>query len=197
MKNIFLLCTTTVLLTACVSDGAGETQTPDGNKINLSISDKGWVRSKTKNGELLGYNSPSSFYGIWIDDGNQVSQVRFQGDETKDMPASGRATYYGNAIRYDSVSDGALRVDGATKLNVDFAAKTVNGTIEMPGLRRDITLNTGRINGTSYAGRASVSGDNSGRYQGGFFGDNAKETAGMVEFGDDTSLNTAFGGTRY
>jgi hypothetical protein len=112
------------------------------------------------------------------------------------MPASGRATYYGNAIRYDSVSDDALRVDGATTINVDFAAKTVNGTIAMPGLRRDITLNTGCINGTSYAGRASVSGDNSGRYQGGFFGENAKETAGMVEF-DNTSLNTAFGGTRY
>lgn len=112
------------------------------------------------------------------------------------MPASGRVTYYGNAIRYDSITNDAMPVDGATKINVDFAAKTVNGTIEMPGLRRDITLNTGRINGTSYAGRASVSGDNSGRYQGGFFGENAKETAGMVEF-DNTSLNTAFGGTRY
>ena len=197
MKNVFLVCATTVLLTACVSDGAGETQTPGGNKINLSISDKGWGRSKTNNGELFGFNSPSSFYGIWLTDGNQVSQVRFQGDQTKNMPASGRATYYGNAIRYDSVSDDALRVDGATTINVDFAAKTVNGTVEMPGLRRDITLHTGRINGTSYAGHASVSGDNSGRYRGGFFGENAKETAGMVEFENDSSLDTAFGGTRY
>jgi len=197
MKNIFLLCATTVLLTACVSDGAGETQTPDGNKINLSISDKGWVRSKTNNGELFGYNSVSSFYGIWLTDGNQASQVRFQGTQTKDMPASGRATYYGNAVRYDSVTNNAMPVDGATTLNVDFAAKTVNGTVEMPGLRRDITLHTGRIDGTSYAGRASVSGDNSGIYQGSFFGENAKETAGMVQFKDNNSLNTAFGGTRY
>ena len=113
------------------------------------------------------------------------------------MPASGRVTYYGNAIRHDSITNDALRVDGATTLNVDFAAKTVNGTVEMPGLRRDITLHTGCIDGTSYAGRASVSGDNSGIYQGGFFGENAKETAGMVEFGDNSSLNTAFGGTRY
>ena len=197
MKNVFLVCATTVLLTACVSDGAGEAQTPDGNKINLSISDKGWVRSKTNNGALQGYNSVSSFYGIWINDGSQVAELRFQGTQTKDMPTSGRATYYGNAIRYDSLTNNAMPVDGATTLNVDFAAKMVNGKIAMPGMRRDITLHTGRINGTSYAGHASVSGDNSDRYQGGFFGENAKETAGMVEFENDSSLDTAFGGTRY
>jgi hypothetical protein len=201
MKHIFSACALAVLLAACAGggggDGAGTAQTPDGTKIDLTFSDYGWVGGKTNGGQLQGFNSPSSFYGIWTSDGSRVREVRYQGTQTRDMPTSGKATYVGNAIRYDSVTGDILRVDDATMLNVDFGGKTVNGKIEMPGLRRDITLNTGRISGASYSGSASVTGNSGGRYEGGFFGDNAKETAGFVKFDNNADLNTAFGGKRY
>ncbi len=198
MKKLFLSCSVAVLLAACAGGGggAGTAETPDGTKIDLTFSDYGLVGKKTNGGELRGYNSPSSFYGVWVDDSKQATQVRYQGTATADMPKSGSAVYVGNAVRFDSITKDFL-TDGKTRLNVDFGNKTVSGKIEMPGLRRDITLHQGRIEGSSYSGGASVIGNDKGSYEGGFFGSNAKETAGIVKFDNNADLNTAFGGKRY
>ncbi|MFC3874112.1 factor H binding protein domain-containing protein [Neisseria musculi] len=81
----------------------------------------------------------------------------------------GKATYYGNAVRNDSLT-GDIITDGKSRIDVDFGRKTVSGEITMPGLRRDITLHTGRLNGAEYSGNASVFGNSGGQYKGGLFG---------------------------
>ena len=198
MKQMLLLGTTAVLLAACGGGGAGTATTPDGTKINLNISDSGLVGGKTEKGKLNGYNNKDSFYGVWVDDSKQFRELRAQGTVTpvREIPTSGRATYYGNAVRLDSITNSVL-TDATSRINIDFGNKTVDGKIEMPGLRRDITLHEGRLDGASYSGSASVLGNNSGHYDGKLFGKNAAETAGIVKFDKNSDLDTAFGGTKY
>lgn len=195
MNKIFMVLAAG-LLAACAGKGAGTDETPDGDKINLSASPRGLIEAKTDHGTLTGYNQNYSFYGLWKDDLSELIQVRYQGKKAVDIPQSGRAVYHGKAVRWDSINDGLL-ADGTSQLNVDFGNKTVDGKITMPGLRRDITLHQGNLRGGEYAGQASVLGNNGGRYSGELFGPQARETAGIVEFKNNTDLNTSFGGVRY
>ena len=201
MKNfVFVIGISSLLLAACGSGGGGSgtAETPDGTRINLSLSDNGLVGGQTTDGKLVGWNQDSSFYGAWVNNSNQVQELRYQGTLTpdKDIPNSGKATYYGNAVRNDSLT-GDIITDGTSRVTVDFGNKTVSGKIEMPGLRRDITLHEGRLSGAQYSGSASVLGNSGRRYEGGLFGANAAETAGVVKFDNNSSLDTAFGGKRY
>ena len=131
-----------------------------------------------------------------MDNSKQIKELRYRGDKTDDVPTSGTATYKGNAVRWDTSSDKVL-TDGTSTINVDFDKRTVNGKIDMPGLRRNITLNEGKLRGAEYAGTASVTGNHDGRYEGALYGENAKETAGQVSFEGESGLNTAFGGVRF
>lgn len=199
IKHILLTGAMSALLAACGGGGgSGTAQTPDGTKINLTASDKGLVTASTDTGKLVGHNYTHSFYGVWVDDSKQIRELRYQGSQTlRDaVPTSGSATYYGNAVRLDSINEDAL-TDARSRINVDFGRKTVNGEITMPGLRRDITLHEGRLNGASYSGQASVLLNSNGRYEGKFYGPRAEETAGIVKFGNEPDLDTAFGGKRY
>lgn len=199
MRKFLLLTTASLMLAACSSNGGpGVTETPDGTKIDLNNSPKGLITANTSTGTLTGYNQDSSFYGVWIDNSRQVREVRMQGTITPDreIPQSGRATYYGNAVRLDSITNDVL-ADGTSRINVDFGNKTVDGEITMPGLRRDITLHTGNLRGAEYSGSASVLGNSSGSYEGKLFGKNAAETAGIVTFSTNSDLNTSFGGKKY
>lgn len=198
IKNFSLIGLSSCLLAACGSGGAGTTTTPDGTKINLELSPKGAVEAQTTDGKLQGWNQDSSFYGAWVNNSGQFQEMRYQGTLTpeKNVPNSGTATYYGNAVRNDSIS-GDILLDAKSRIHVDFGRKTVSGNIEMPGLRRDITLHEGRLNGAQYSGNASVIGNSGGRYEGGLFGKDYKETAGVVKFNNNPDLDTAFGGKRY
>lgn len=193
--KVFSSLAAVLLLGACAG-GAGTTQTPDGTKIDLSGSPLGLVTADTVNGVLTGYNQPSSFYGVWEDKTSDKYELRYQGTEAYDVPKSGKATYHGHAIRMDSISGEPL-TDGTSRLNIDFGNRTVDGHITMPGLRRNITLHEGNLNNNGYSGQASVLGNSSGRYEGQLFGKGAKETAGTVEFKNNSDLNTVFGGVRY
>ena len=197
MKNILIATSVAALLAACGGSdgGASTTITPDDANIDLSRQAKGLVTIPTTYGELRGYNQYASFYGLWMDNSKQIKELRYRGDKTDDVPTSGTATYKGNAVRWDTSSDKVL-TDGTSTINVDFDKRTVNGKIDMPGLRRNITLNEGKLRGAEYAGTASVTGNHNGRYEGALYGANAQETAGQVSFSDDSGLNTAFGGTR-
>lgn len=198
-KHLVCVATITILLTACGGGGgSGTAQTPDGTKISLTASDKGLVTASTDTGRLDGHNYTHSFYGAWLDNSGQFRELRYQGTETpRDaVPTSGMATYYGNAVRVDSLTNSVL-TDATSRINVDFGRKTVDGEITMPGARRDITLHEGRLNGASYSGQASVLFNNGGRYEGKLFGPNANETAGLVQFSNNPDLDTAFGGKRY
>lgn len=173
-------------------------ETPDGTRINLASGSKGTVEAKTDNGRIVGHNYTHAFYGVWLDNSKQLRSLHVQGIETptSGIPTSGSATYYGNAVRLDSIN-GAPLTDAASRINIDFGRKTVDGEITMPGLRRDITLHEGRLNGASYSGQASVIGNQSGLYEGRLYGPNAEETAGIVKFRSNSDLDTAFGGKRY
>ncbi|MCS4533389.1 Slam-dependent surface lipoprotein [Neisseria montereyensis] len=199
MKTTLLLCLSALILTACGSGGgAGPVVTPDGTKINLDVSDKGLIGGQTDDGEIVGWHQDASFYGAWVNSSHQFQELRYQGTATpvQNIPNNGKATYYGNAVRFDSINEEIL-TDATSRINVDFGRKTVSGEITMPGLRRDITLHEGRLNGADYSGRASVLGNSGGSYNGGLFGKNYEETAGIVKFDNNPSLDTAFGGKRY
>lgn len=69
MRSFFVIFPLALMLAACASDGgAGVTETPDNDKVNLSIGPKGWVTVKTNAGRATGYNQDDSFYGAWVDD---------------------------------------------------------------------------------------------------------------------------------
>lgn len=198
MKKILVTVLSSCLLAACGSGGAGSATTPDGSKINLDLAPKGAIEAPTTDGKLNGWKQDESFYGAWVNNSGQFQQLRYQGTATpeKNIPNSGSATYYGNAVRNDSIS-GDIILDAKSRIHVNFGSKTVSGEIEMPGLRRDITLHEGRLNGAKYSGSASVFGNSGGRYDGALFGKHYEETAGVVKFDNNPSLNTAFGGKRY
>lgn len=111
------------------------------------------------------------------------------------IPKSGKATYKGNAIRYDMVSLRPKSV-GETVLNVDFDNKdengkrTIEGKITTEDHRREIILqrtnlaDDGKFNGTAVAEANLIyPEDVPGRYYGSLAGPNAEEVAGMVDFG--------------
>lgn len=208
MKNakLSLLALLAISLTACGGGGGGSgtAKTPDGDKINLTLSPKGAVAGKTSEGILLGQNNNSSFYGVWRNDAKTLKELRYQGTEATNIPKSGKATYLGDAV-WVSGYDAGFQKGGKTTLNVDFGDKTVDGSIKFSvfngdEFRRDITLHQGSLSGAKFSGKASVVGNDTGVYEGALFGENAKEAAGLVKFGNTNLLgmdpSVAFGGTR-
>ncbi|HFC8541951.1 transferrin-binding protein-like solute binding protein [Neisseria weaveri] len=198
MRKFLLLCISSALLSACGSGGAGTAATPDGTKINLDLGPTGAVEAATESGELKGWKQNASFYGAWVDDSGQFQEIRYQGTQTPvdNIPNSGIVTYYGKAVRYDSINSDIL-LDAKSRIRVDLGRKKVSGEIDMPGFRRNITLHEGHLNGATYSGHASVLGNSGGRYQGGLFGKHYEETAGIVKFENNPDLDTSFGGKRY
>lgn len=199
MKNIVLLSSMAILLAACGGSSSKSNMaiTPDDSKIDYRTHAKGLITVETPNGIVRGYNQYASFYGLWQDNSRQAHRVIYRGkEEARNVPSSGKFTYLGNAVRFNELNGKAM-TSGKSRIDIDFGAKTVEGEIKMPGLYRDIRLLTGHLNGTQYSGDATVFGNDSGRYYGGVFGENAQETAGVVEFSEDRNLSTAFGGTRF
>lgn len=202
MKKLTLasLVLSSLVLSACSGGGSGTATTPDGDKINLTLSPEGAVAGKTSEGVLLGQNNSSSFYGVWRDDAATKRELRYQGTAATDIPKSGTAVYKGDAV-WISGYDSGFQKGGTTTLNVDFGQKTVDGSIKFSVLngdefRRDITLQQGSLNGSSFSGQATVLGNSSGRYEGGLFGSGAKEAAGVVHFENNSNLDVSFGGTK-
>ena len=200
MKKLLLSAILVGFLTACSGGGGGSgtATTPDNTKVDLGNSAKGDIGAKTTDGELYGQNSNDSFYGIWSNDAKTVREVRYQGTPATNLP-SGTATYLGDAYWVSGIT-GQPSKGGKTRLNVDFDKKTVDGKIEFSllsdGRTQDITLHQTQLNGTKFSGRASTLLEK-GTYQGGLFGNGAKEAAGIATFEGNRSYNTSFGGIRY
>lgn len=199
MKKLLLSAILAGLLTACSGGGggAGTATTPDNTNIDLTNSPKGDVGGKTVDGEFYGQNSNDSFYGIWLNDSKTLTEVRYQGTAATNLP-SGSATYVGDA--YWVGTTGQPSKGGTTTLNVDFDQKTVDGKVEFSlltdGRAQDITLHKTQLNGTKFNGKATTL-LQEGIYEGGLFGNGAKEAAGIATFSGDSSYNTSFGGIRY
>ena len=200
LTSLFFLSS---FLMACGSgsgDGSGTARTPDGDKINLTLSPKGTVEKKTTNGILFGQNNSASFYGIWRNDAKTMEGLRYQGTEATNIPTSGTAVYRGDAV-WSSGNEKGFAKGGDTTLNVDFGTKVVNGYIDFSGLkgeesRSNITLHESNLTGAKFEGLASVVGNSGGQYGGALFGNGAKEAAGLVKFENNSSLDVSFGDTR-
>lgn len=197
--SLFALCTFSLVACGGGGSGAGTAKTPDGEKINLTLSPKGFVGVDTAYGVMKGQNNDSSFYGVWTNDAKTVQEIRFQGEKATNLPR-GSATYIGDAV-WASGFSGEIKKGGSTLLNVDFDNKTVEGKIEFDALKdnrsRDITLHKTALSGTEFQGKASVLFNDNGTYKGGLFGKGATEAAGIVEFKDASlNLNTSFCGKR-
>lgn len=204
MKKTFKISMLMALITAtsaCGSSGggSGSATTPDGDTINLTLSPEGSVSGDTTYGTLSGQNNSNSFYGVWKHNSGDLYELRYQGTEATNIPSSGRATYVGDAVWLGSLSQ-SYRQGGSTTLNVDFDNKTVDGKIEFSllndGRAQDITLHTGNLNGAKFSGDASTILVSGGKYEGALFGNGATEAAGVVNFGEGSSLNAAFGGKK-
>ncbi|SUB21530.1 transferrin-binding protein-like solute binding protein [Pasteurella bettyae] len=188
-----------ILLTACSGGGgSGSAQTPDASKIDLTNSPKGDVAVNTAAGTLYGKNQNDSFYGVWMDDAKTVKELRYQGTSATNLP-SGSATYTGESY-WVSGTTGEISKGGVSTLNVDFDRKAVDGKITYSllndGRVQDITLHSTALDGTKFNGNASTLLE-SGSYEGALFGNGAKEAAGIVNFPNNSSYNTSFGGVRY
>jgi len=198
--SLLALCSISLIACGGGGGGSGTAQTPDGDKINLTLSPEGTVAGVTKDGILLGQNNSNSFYGVWRNDAQTIRELRYQGTEATHIPTSGTAVYKGDAV-WLSGYDKSFQQGGITTLNVDFGAKTVDGSIKFSVLngdefRRDITLHQGYLSGSKFSGSASVLGNDGGRYEGGLFGDQAKEAAGLVQFENNSALDVSFGGKK-
>ncbi len=139
----------------------------------------------------LSYNNQN---GTIITDNRQASIIA-KGYETKPeaIPSTGIALYRGKAFNGTYKHDffDAKIMEGSLSYNVDFDSRTGYGTIT--GLGDVVELNEGTISGSGISSSAKQSYRN-GSYSLGFYGKEAEEVAGKVEFnGKDT---IGFGGTR-
>ena len=119
----------------------------------------------------------------------------------RNVPTAGTATYRGT-FRGAVVAANPQAIDGDVTLNADFGAGEIDGTIAGSN-DVNIALENGRINGGDYRGDARItdsgsaftyaSGSSPDRavFRGGFFGPNAEESAGVVDFaGSRTAAGT-------
>lgn len=123
---------------------------------------------------------------------NSDGYMFYNGNPTTNMPTSGSASYTGQSIISASVN--ALSDDyhtGTSKFNVDFGNKTLNGSLDIANIQ-PVNVNA-TISGNSFAGTAnSASLPSSARVEGKFYGNAAKELAGLAQ-GNDNSWGAAFG----
>lgn len=125
--------------------------------------------------------------------GNANDYFFYNGNPTTNMPTSGSASYTGQSIISANVP--ALANEdyhtGTSKFNVDFGNKTLNGSLDIERIQ-PVNVNA-TISGNSFAGTAnSASLPSAARVEGKFYGNAAKELAGLAQ-GNDNSWGAAFG----
>jgi len=134
------------------------------------------------------------WFGTWSEnaDGSGNYQAYYVGDNTgTTLPAAQTATYTVAGLNGSNVLTGTL--------TANFGGdNTLTGALFNSSLTVDIVA---AINSSdaSFSGAALANtGDGfvDGSTNGHFFGANAASLAGIAEFASDTSLNTAFGGTK-
>ena len=190
-----------------------ETPSAGQQLINLNPNIQLDIETNRANLSTLGTNSNlnHAFKGSIT---SYDSETFFQAVSPPDsvIPTSGKATYKGNAIRYDIVSLRPRGV-GETVINVDFTNKKIDGRITTEGHRRNIILlptslgtrhdSTKMINSSGeeveektplafFNGKAIAEAnliypkDVEGTYNGALAGPNVEEVAGSVDFGNTT-----------
>lgn len=111
---------------------------------------------------------------------------------TTNLPTTGTATYTVKGINQYHTQNTAL-LNGTLK--ADFGKRTLNGEMKRTGLI--VTVNNAAINTAqaSFEGKATAN-KVAGTTRGHFFGNQGAAIAGVADFGRNSELNTAFGGTK-
>lgn len=127
-------------------------------------------------------------FGTWTNFENGQHDVFYTGDATlaANVPTQGTATYVGNGLRESKLSDATF--------NIDFAAKSINGTIAANDTFGSEVTMQGTIANGGFTGNAQ-SGGQAGTFAGHFNGPAAEELGGLAQFADSTK-NASFGATR-
>lgn len=167
-------------------DGDINTITVNGNQITLiptGVSSGGGFYDENQPGTrkiVSGTNYQHSRFGALDITANGADVYAFfsQGKPTaiSEIPTTGTATYSGHAVGVVEGASGTT-VDfttGNSTINVDFAAKTVSGTLNgwVDNNMPTVTFTNATISGNSFIG-AKASGK--------FYGPNAAEVSGVVQ----------------
>ncbi|OOF86569.1 hypothetical protein BKG94_09765, partial [Rodentibacter ratti] len=132
------------------------------------------------------------------------SYLFYNGNPTQNMPTSGTATYSGDAIIAAADVRGLDQLpyyQGKSNFNVDFGNKTLKGTLDIPTDNNASSVTVGinaQIKGNTFAGNTESATLPDGKVEGKFYGDNAKEMAGLAQVKDKNSSpwSAAFGAAK-
>ncbi len=111
---------------------------------------------------------------------------------TTNLPTTGTATYTVKGINQYHAQNSAV-LNGT--LTADFSSNKLSGSLKNSGLT--IAINNAAIKTAeaSFSGNATANGT-AGATHGHFFGNQGAAIAGVADFGRNSELNTAFGGTK-
>ena len=171
----------------------------DGTNVAIGfpgISAGGWLNAKANRRDLkvcCGMYSDMRFGLTDSLDDNGSAYVFYNGNPTRNMPTSGSASYSGQSIISANVS--ALEHEGfytgTSQFNVDFGNKTLNGSLGINNIQ-PVNINAS-ISGNSFTGTATSSSLlSAGRVEGKFYGDQAKQLAGLAQ-ANDNNWGAVFG----
>ncbi|WP_059368517.1 Slam-dependent surface lipoprotein [Rodentibacter caecimuris] len=131
---------------------------------------------------------------------NSNGYMFYNGNPTQNMPTSGGATYSGDTIISVRNVYGLEPKEyhrGSSEFNVDFGNKTLEGSLNIPNRNLQpvkVEINA-QISGNSFTGTTDSTTLSNGQVEGKFYGNNAKEMAGLAQ-GNDQSWNAAFGAAK-
>ncbi|MBC8953032.1 Slam-dependent surface lipoprotein [Xenorhabdus sp. PB62.4] len=132
------------------------------------------------------------YFGEWSQTGkasDSTHTVYYAGkDVTTNIPTDGTATYTVTGINQYS-GDNAL----SGTFTADFGEKTLVGSLANTAMAIDIDAN---IDADAKFEGVAMTDDLIGKTEGHFFGDSASSLAGYAKFADDSTKDTAFGGSK-
>lgn len=171
----------------------------DGTNVAIGfpgISAGGWLNAKANGRDLkvcCGMYSDMRFGLTDSLDDNGSAYVFYNGNPTRNMPTSGSASYSGQSIISANVPalDKEGFYTGTSQFNVDFGNKKLNGSLGINNIQ-PVNINAS-ISGNSFTGTATSSSlPSAGRVEGKFYGDQAKQLAGLAQANDNNWV-AAFG----
>ena len=171
----------------------------DGTNVAIGypgISAGNWTNISA-NGRLLevccGRYSDTRFGVSDSLDDNGKAYLFYNGNPTLNMPTSGSASYYGQSIISADIPalDDEDFYTGSSQFNVDFGNKSLSGSLNIRNIQ-PVNINAA-ISGNSFSGSASSSSlPSAARVEGKFYGDQAKQLAGLAQ-AHDNNWGAAFG----
>ncbi|AIZ78336.1 Slam-dependent surface lipoprotein [Actinobacillus equuli] len=146
---------------------------------------------KVKDDELVVCCEKYSDVRFGVYDGRVNKSYEFyNGNVSANIPASGKFKYEGDAYLLAAITDEKTAF-GSSKFEADFAAKTLTGTLTFDKLEHKNIKVDSQILGNSFTGTATFDKykETKAVVEGKFYGENAKELAGVFESSPETRDN--------